>query len=312
MENIEKKKSSRVIEEKKWKDIFQEKFGWLDQDNETKTINYSDKVLGRMAQHESDQGALFCEVTGAPGSGKTGALLSCMERTLGNFKKEKVFFSECYNTPLQITKLGEGKYHLMIESEDIQFFDRCKRGVRIYPEVTMFSDFEDCYKKAKLGIVNVVFFKDRKKIIDFIGYLRTTCEWNHVFIDEMAECAPAYASGEDWKKIEEFAKILKDVRKTWINVFCSTQSVSDVDSRVRSKIQMRVLLPGSVRDKHSRITQLALDNLKEDKIKGNEGYVEYFGKFCKTRFNKIYTPTETMIDARIVEKPIEVTEDAQL
>lgn len=287
----------------KWESIVDKKFGWLKEEHNRPVIDYTQSVLGRMEEHESDHGAVFCIIMGAPGAGKTATLLSCMERTLTTFPKEKVFFSECYNTPLQICKMGKGKYHFMSESEEIQFFDRSHGGKQIFPEITHFNGFEDCYKKAKCGVVNTIFFVDRMRIIEFIGFLRTTCQWNHVFIDEMAEVAPAFAAGDDWKRIEKFSFILKDIRKTWINVYSNVQSISDLDSRVRTKIMVKIFLPGASQDKHSRILQKAIDNLKEDRINGNEGYIEYFSRFCKTRFNKIYKPDkENMIDVRIAEK----------
>jgi hypothetical protein len=301
-----KNNNEKGTDYEEWESIVDKKYGWLKQNNTRPTIDYTKSVLGRMEEHEPDHGAVFCLAMGAPGSGKTGALLSCMDRTLMSFPKEKVFFNECFNTPLQVCKMGKNKYQFMRESDEIQFFDRSHSGKKIDPDVIDFTDFEDCYKKAKLGVVNVIFFKDRMKVIEFIGYLRDTCSWNHVFIDEMAEVAPAFASGEDWKRIEKFSFILKDIRKAWINVYSNVQSISDLDSRVRSKIMVRIFLPGSMKDKHSRIFQKSIDNLKEDRINGNEGYIKYFSRFCKTRFNKIYKPDpNNLIDARVIEKPKE-------
>jgi len=96
----------------KWESIIDKKFGWLKKDNDKPTIDYTKSVLGRMEEHEPDHGAVFCLAMGAPGSGKTGALLSCMERTLTSFPKEKVFFNECFNTPYKSVKWGKKNTNL--------------------------------------------------------------------------------------------------------------------------------------------------------------------------------------------------------
>jgi hypothetical protein len=288
-----------TIDQEEWKTTFDKKFGWLTQENDRQFIDYSEKILQKIYQHEADSGAVFALIVGSLGGGKTGVTLSCIDRSLLFFPKEKVFFNECFYTPLQCTKLGEGKYNLMCENDDIIFFDRNKKK-EIHPEVTYFNGFKDCYEKAVLGKANVIFLKDRTKIIDFLGFLRTTCEWNHVFIDEISECFPAFTSGESWRKIEKGAQILKDVRKTFIDVFGNTQNMSDIDPRVLGKIMGFIILPGAKPIKRSIVTKGAINNLREDRINGNEGYIEFSGNFCKIRFNRIYRPDpNNMIDARI-------------
>ena len=83
---------------------------------------------------------------------------------------------------------------------------------------------------------------------------------------------------------------LKEVRKCMMNVHMNTQSVSDIDHRVRTKVMVKVYMPGAHADTISRITQVAIDNLEEDSLHGNEAYLEYSGKFGRTRFKDIYRP----------------------
>jgi len=63
---------------------------------------------------------------------------------------------------------------------------------------------------------------------------------------------------------------------------------------------VKIFLPGARTDKHSRVTQPAIDNLDEDHKQGNEGYLEFSGKFGKTRFKDIFKPDSGMLwEARI-------------
>lgn len=79
-----------------------------------------------------------------------------------------------------------------------------------------------------------------------------------------------------------------------MNVHTNTQSVADIDFRVRSKVMIRIYLPGARRENVSRITQLALDNLEESIKLGNQAYLEMGGKFGTTRFKDIYKPDPRM------------------
>jgi len=100
----------------------------------------------------------------------------------------------------------------------------------------------------------------------------------------------AFTGGKIWKQIKDFAIDLKEIRKCQINVFSNTQSVADLDHRVRTKTMIRVYMPGARSGAESRVNQGAIDNLEEDPVNGNQGYLEMSGKFGRTRFQDIYKP----------------------
>jgi len=131
--------------------------------------------------------------------------------------------------------------------------------------------------------------------MDFIHYLRSVGEWCHVYIDELSEIAPAFTGGKLWHKIRQFSINAKEIRKCLISLHTNTQSVSDIDHRVRSKVMVKIYLPGAKSDNISRISQRAIDNLNEDPIHGNESYLEHSGRFGKTRFKDIYKPNPDML-----------------
>lgn len=251
----------------------------------------AERILRRIHVHDYESGGIYSEVTGAQGSGKTSVLLSFLDYTLKHYKKEKAFWNECFLSPLQFLKIGAGRYTIMVEKDaGVTFHDRARKGAQISPDVIMFDGFQDLWDKSIPGKCNAVFFKQRPMLMDFVGFLRGAGEFVHVFVDEMSEVCPAFSAGKSWKKTRDFSFILKDVRKTMINLHSNTQSVQDVDHRCRSKIMLKIYLPGSRADKFSRLTQRALDNLHEDTISGNEGYLELSGKFGKCSFSDIYKP----------------------
>jgi len=268
-------------------------------ENETVNISKSEvnaeRILRRCHVHDLDSGGVFSEITGCQGSGKTSVMISFMDYTINNYPDEKIFWSNCYNAPLQFVKISENKFHIMVkQGSNVTFHDRVKKLKQIHPEVTHFSDFDDLYKKAIPGLCNAVFFGNRLEWMGFMHYLRSVGEWCHIYIDELSEIAPAFTRGKTWHKIGAFSLDAKEIRKCMLNLHTNTQSVSDIDHRIRTKIMVRIYLPGARSDNISRISQRAIDNLDEDPVNGNEAYLEFSGKFGKTRFKDIYKPINGM------------------
>jgi hypothetical protein len=261
-------------------------------------------ILKRMHEHDEDTGGIFTLTTGSQGSAKTSVMLSFVNYTINHYPNEKVFWSSCYEAPLQYTKLKPKYINVMVQSgTNIVFLDRKNKLKDITQniKITYFTDFDDLFKKAKCGKVNAIFFADRLKWMDFIHYLRRVGEWTHIFIDELSEICPAFTAGDTWKAIGEFSINAKEIRKCLMNVHCNTQAVQDIDHRVLTKVMVKIFMPGSQKTKHSRILQQAIDNLKEDRIKGNEGYLEYSGKFGKCQFREIFKPTNISWQANVIQ-----------
>lgn len=274
------------------------------ENNLSKSEINAERILKRIHIHDLDSGGVFTEITGSQGSAKTSVLLSFIDYGIRNYTNEKIFFSNCYNAPLQFVKIGENKFHIMVKKNSgVTFHDRTNRLKHINPKITYFTDYNDLYSRAIPGKCNSIFFGNRLEWIKFIHFLRSVGEWTHIYIDEISEIAPAFSSGRLWKTIRDFAIDLKEVRKCMLSVHCNTQSVSDIDHRVRTKVMVKIYLPGARSDNISRITQTAIDNLSEDPIHGNEAYLEYSGKFGKTVFKDIYKPNPKILwEARVNDK----------
>ncbi len=271
------------------------------------------ETLQRIHIHNPDQGGVLTETTGAMGSAKTAVNLAFTDYTINHYPKEKIFWSECYDSPLQIFKLkNKDKIRFFIKKDDnmdIVFRDRDKKLKIIDLNPTFFSNFDDLYRKAVSGHVNVVFFGDRKRWMEFVKYLRSVGEWVHVFIEEFSEIAPMFPSRKEWYHVRNFAKCLKDVRKCMINLHYNTQQKSDVHYECRNKVMIKIYLPGATRDRNCRVTQIAIDNLERDIKRGNQAYLVEAGIFGRVRFGDIYKPQPGFhIEAHVIkkEKPKEI------
>jgi hypothetical protein len=265
----------------------------------------AEKIMKRIHVQNKDLGGLFSITTGGQGVGKTGTMLSFAEYTMKQYPNQKIFWSECFDAPLQFTKLGdENKWKVFVQGGvNLVFRDRNNYLKPINLEHTTFSDYENLWNKALPGKVNVVFFNDRAKWMEWIGWLRSTGEWNHTFIEELGEICPSTSREAMWKRIQTFADTAKDIRKCMMNVHCNTQTLQDIDYRVRQKIMLYIFLPGAkVGRSATRVTQTAVDNLPRDPNRGNSAYLDLMGEFGVTTFSDIYTPNKNFhVDAHLVD-----------
>jgi len=260
------------------------------------------EILKRVHVHNPDYGGIFSEATGAPGSAKTSVLLSFAKYTIIHFPKEKIFWRSSYDSPLQFFKIGKDNYNIMIKrGSNVVFRDRDKKLAHLDLNHTLFDEFDELYEKAKPGKINAVFFGDRLEWLNYIDWSRGIGEWAHYYIDELGDVAPSFTRGDMWRKVGDFANVLKDVRRCMMNIHTNTQSTKDVDYRVRAKIMLKIFLPGAVVDGTTRVRQRAVDNLMRDPEKGNQAYLDMGGQFGVTRFVDIFKPVSGYhIDAHIL------------
>lgn len=257
----------------------------------TKSQLHAKTILERIHKPNLDAGGTFSLITGSPGSGKTSVMLSFCDYAIRHHKKHKIFFSNGYDVPLQFTKLGSDTYDIFVlNGSGVTFHDRADKRKEIFPQVSYFDDLEELYEKAKPGRCTAVFFGDRSMHMDFLHFLLGAGQWTHCFVDEISEIAPAFTAGKLFHKIGQYALDLKECRKTLISYHCNTQSIRALDHRVIAVLMCRIYLPGAISGKYSRVTQRAIDNLDLDPVNGNEGFLESYGNFGKTRFKNIYVP----------------------
>jgi hypothetical protein len=267
------------------------------------------KIMRRIHIQDQDMGGIFSITTGGQGVGKTSAMLSFAEYTMQHYPNQKIFWSECYDAPLQFLKVRDhNKFQIYIQGgKDIIFRDRNNKLAPLNLNPVYFSDFENLWNKAEPGRINVAFFGDRTKWMEFIAWLRGTGEWTHTFIEELGEVCPGTSREVLWKRIQGFADVAKDIRKCMMNVHCNTQTLQDIDYRVRQKIMLYIFLPGArVGRTATRVTQNAVDNLPRSPM-GNSAYLDMMGEFGVTKFTDIYTPNKKYhVDAHLMESKDDV------
>jgi len=284
-------------------------------------------LIDRLLERSLDKGGIYSEVTASQGMAKTAVLLTFTDLTRKNHPNEKIFWREQLDAPLQIFKLGEGKYHfLVMEGSGAVFRDRSNhlaevtnlpityfkskeivktvlQGKKLVPVTEIIPDFQDLWDKSKPGVANVVFFGDEFFWLDFIHWLRNVGEWVNIFIDELADIAPAVCKGDLYHRILKFAGDMGAVRRCMMNAMTDTQTVQDVHWSVRKKVMMKIFLPGAIADKYSRVTQEAIDNLLKDNVNGNEAYLDFGGTFGRVQFRTIYKPNQLRhIECHILPK----------
>lgn len=264
-------------------------------------------ILQNVHSHNPAYGGHFLEVTAGTGKGKTAMLLSTAKYNLATFPKEKTFFSECFDTPLQTLKLGKEYVHFLIPEKhknSIVFRDR-EKHLQIVPheffDITYFKDgdYQDLYNKAKYNMVNVVIFPERREVMSCLSFFRSIGEFITYLIDEMSEIATSF--GTDMFHVnEKFAFVAKDFRKCLMNVWYCAQATNQVDYRLCSVVDIKIFGPGARQDKISRITQNAIDNLAVDKKNGNEFWIGDSGTFGLFKLGDVFEPKEgLLIEAHI-------------
>lgn len=258
-------------------------------------------ILQRLFEHDQSMGANVCEISGMPGSAKSAVMLSFVNYTILHHPNEKIFWSSAYGAPIDAFKLGRGKFRILVkEGSDVYFYDRIN-DCEVELDVIRFTDFDDCYKKCKPGICNVVFFGQPRTIwMEWIEYIKSRPGWHHVYVDEFSEVCPGDVKGKLFHRIAKFANyVVGQLRKCNCNLFYNSQSYGDISYRVRRKLTIRIFMPGAKADRKTRITQKAIDNLQRSREYGNQAYLDYGGVFGKTQFTDIFEPIAGVsVDAR--------------
>lgn len=242
-------------------------------------------------------GGHICEITGGVGSSKTSFALSCAKYSLKTYPKTKIFMNEGFLAPLQCLRIGLENNTFWIEDGcRVIFRDRKRKLQRANVEPEHFKDFKDLYDRAVFGKINNIFFPDRARIMDFIGWLRSMGEWNIVIIDEIGEVCPA-SNSRLWKKVDWFADVCQSLRRNFIKMYYTTQATSDISWMIRTKISYKVFFSGAYQDKHCRVSQNMIDCLQRNTVIGSEYAIALGGVWGKCRLRDIILPAELSYEA---------------
>lgn len=254
-----------------------------------------EKLIDRIFQRDTDQGGTFVIMQGLQGCGKTSLMLGMATKIIKTHPDELVFWREAIDSPSQFNKIGDDWQILAERSYPLKLLEITNnmKEVKDY-KIRYFEGFKQLLLQSKPGMLNVVFFKDLYKWVDFLNRLRLTLGWQAVFMDEFEDVAPEFSSGETWKKNRLFGHSAKHIRKGRVNLIVNTQNINEIDFRVRGKATISIYLYGSRVDSLSPVSLQALHGLRI-----GQGWIDHghsvYGQFTFPPFKPkpvIYTVTE--------------------
>lgn len=239
------------------------------------------KILNRIFERDFDKGAIFCEISGTMGSGKTSLSLGFADRIMKKNPDEIIFWRESIDSPAQWNKIGSNKFQILSDSP-IEIRELSNKNEVAPIKVNYFDSFKELNNMVKPQMLNVVYFQHPSRWLDLINYLTYNVQFQSIFLDEYEDVVPQRCSNalpeKQWSKNELFANSIKKIRKSLISVFGNTQSNMDVDVRVRSKLQFYIYCYGARRDKLSPISKQAIQSLQIGTAWVDSGH-SLFGQF---------------------------------
>ena len=276
-------------------------FGFQEGEFKHRLAVEGEKLWNILFERNPDFGGWFAEITGLMGRGKTSLMLAMADKIIKEYPDELIFWREAPLSPLQAPKIGDNFQLFSERKNKVKVFELGER--RPIPtddiEVKYFHGGIDLIKQARPGQLNVVYFKNPQRWLDLMFRLRFNTKFQTLLIDEMEDITPGRCRKEDgsyWNN-DKFANHLKEIRKCKINITYNTQSKSDIDWRIRSKVMMHVYLPGSRGDNESPIYKGMIQALKVGDALLDLG----FSLFGKIRFD-VYKPKDKLYAVFPIDK----------
>lgn len=274
-------------------------------------------LFHRLFKHDFDQGQPSSLVLGQPGGCKTAVDCAICEYFMNKHPTDRIFWRSAINAPLQFVKLPN--WHIFIEKNSgIRLFDR-RVGEDITEQlerkkrITYFSNFDDLYNKAKLGICNGIFFKDlhlkgvRKdegtiQWFRFTRFLLNKFDWCHIFFDEYQEMVKAGQGERMWHEINNHSDDVSSARKTHVGIHANCHQTAELDHRILPSFMICLQLYGSRAYKHNMVNKRALSSIREpNESIGADAWISEGNRFGIITFDKVYKiPSNMSIAARII------------
>lgn len=249
-------------------------------------------ILKEKTKRDLEKGGISSVTVSPPGEGKTNQLIHDAKNIFKFCPNEIVFWRDNPKSAVQYNKKGI-KWKIFIETGCNVNFRNLTDGGNINIDFTYFENFDDILNKdtgnglAKPQQLNVVYFSDDYKWIDFAEHLRHCIGWQSIFIDELEDLIPLNPpkrEGETrnirYEKNLFFAENFKEFRKGWVNFFANTQDLADIESRVRRKLNYIIYLRGARVEERSAVIQSSVNKLRQ-----GWGFIEFeHGKFGRIKF----------------------------
>ena len=266
------------------------------------------RLWNEITFHTYKFGGTTVEIYGSKGSTKTTLMLKIAsklrcESPNGVVPEPAIWRGRNVDQWSWYPKLSDVKVFVH-KADDVAFYD--ETGEEVEVKVTRYRNAEDLLQK--LGKFNVVYeprnYSLSEDLLDllakrstlpkrlmkdievdssiwwfeFIAYLleRPDNNFLSIFIDEADEVFPENPSGLRWHLQLWLKDNVKDLRKRNVSLYFSAHSHTDIDSRIRTKMQYRILMKGA------RVPQGSLIDKKDPLfLKPGQAYIERdgYGKF---------------------------------
>jgi len=268
-------------------------FGFQEGEYKHRLSVEGEKLWNMLFERNTDFGGWFSEITGLMGRGKTSLMLQMADKIITEYPDELIFWREAPLSPLQAAKLGD----------NFELFAERKQPMGVYElgktrpiptdkyKIRYFKGCMELIKMARPGQLNVVYFQKPTTWIDLMFRLRMNTQFQTLLLDEMEDVTPGRCRREDgtyWSN-DKFANHLKEIRKCRINIIYNTQSKTDIDWRIRSKVMFHIYLAGSRGDDESPIYRSMIQSLVPGEALLDLG----FSLFGKITFDA-YRPKEKL------------------
>ncbi|WP_456330181.1 hypothetical protein [Archaeoglobus sp.] len=266
------------------------------------------RLWGEITFHTYRFGGTTVEIYGSKGSTKTTLMLKIASKLRcespdGAVPEPAIWRGRTVDQWNWYPRLSDIKVFVH-KADDVVFYD--ETGQEIEVRVTRYRNAEDLMQK--LGRFNVVYeprsYSLSEELVDllakrstlpkrlmkdiavdssiwwfeFVHYLleRPDNKFISLFIDEADEVFPENPSGLRWHLQLWLKDNVKDLRKRNVSLYFSAHSHTDIDSRIRTKMQYRILMKGA------RVPQGSLIDKKDPLfLKPGQAYIERdgYGKF---------------------------------
>lgn len=250
------------------------------------------RILNEKTMRDVEKGGISSITVAPPGEGKTNQLIHDALKIMQYCPNETIFWRDNPKSAVQYNKKGVD-WNVFVERGCNISFRNLTSGGRLDIPFKYFDSFNDIIDvdtgkgMAEINKLNVLYFNDDYKWIDFAEHLRHTIGWQSIFIDELEDLVPLNPPkrpGEDrnirYEKNLFFAENFKEFRKGWVNFFANTQDLADIESRIRRKLNYIIYLKGARVEDRSNLIQASVNKLQK-----GWGYIEFeHGKFGRIKF----------------------------
>jgi len=218
-----------------------------------------------LVKRDINIGGISAVILGALGAGKTTLLLRLAERLMN---RDIVIWRMMYSCQFQRFPQQEKiiLYFLEEDYKKAEFRD-LKTGKKVNIEdmyrVVTANSFKRLYTKMKTRHLNVLYL-DNDAWYRFMEYLiyRYDNRWISLMFDEFKDLAPSYPTREQWTKVWELDKIIREFRKRCISIYIVIHDPNDLFYAIRDKFMFRIYLKGAKRIRKSQVWQRAINKLE--------------------------------------------------